>query len=47
LRRIISGLFGSVAESGGESSGETILRPGELERIGTDEDPMRDHEAAF
>ena len=46
-RRMIGELFGSVAESGGGPSEATIPRPGELEKLGTDEDPMRDQVDAF
>lgn len=47
FRRLLSKISGGAGQSGNERSGETILHPGELERIGTEEDPMRNYEVAF
>ena len=38
---MLSKIFGGAAESGNERSGETILHPDELEKIGTEGDQMR------
>lgn len=47
FRRLLDKISGNAALSRNELSGETILNDAEFERIGTDEDPMRDYEAAF
>lgn len=47
LKKMLNKIFGGAPESGDERSGETILSDEEFERIGTEEDPMQDYEAAF